>query len=108
VAEKPETCTAGDEIQLGPKIGEDSYICLRHKPDHREELGIVRPAKDGEPIQNNTLIFVEPKDQANGTFHVRDSIEPAQVPIGKPAKVTTEAFRTGWDAVWGHPTVGQA
>jgi hypothetical protein len=107
-----EPCDRDDEVSIGPGIGGNARVCMRHTADHRQIPGIMRPIREGEPLTGH-VVTIEPKDPQNGIYRVTGDLtipspHAAQMSRGKPAKVSTEAFRTGWENVFGKQTIGQA
>ncbi len=107
MADEPPKNPGGDELQLGPQVGPDARLFVRRNADHQEISGVMRPVREGENLAGQGLFSIEPKDPARGLYHVKDIQLPAAA-RGKPAQVATDAFRDGWDAVWGKQPVGQA
>lgn len=102
-------CERGDELCVGPSVGGDAHLFVRHTADHRHVPGIMRPVREGEPLTSDVL-HVTPKDPKNGVYHVEEIQVPStpSMSSGRPAKVTSDAFRTGWDGIFGKQSVGQA
>jgi hypothetical protein len=107
-SEKPKkhACEAGDEIQIGPPIGNGFHKVLRHTADHQHLQGVVRPVREGEMLTGREF-YAEPKDPANGVYTIRPLSGDVQAAIPK-SKVTTPAYREGWDAIFGKQPVGEA
>jgi hypothetical protein len=104
---KKHSCEAGDEIQLGPDLGNGHRQAIRHTADHQRSIGTVRPVREGEMLTGREF-FAEPKDEANGIYHYRPMSEEVRAAIQKPSKVATPAYREGWDAIFGKQKVGEA
>jgi hypothetical protein len=97
-------CDRGDEIKLGPHLGGGFRPAIRHMADHEQTIGIVRPVREGEALTGNEF-RIEPKDPANGVFHVRPPhVEGAG---GRPAKVTSDEYRKGWDSIFGKQEIAE-
>lgn len=99
--EKP--CDRGDELQVGPAIGDGARLFVRHKPGCERVMGVMRPVAEGESLTGN-VFTVKPKDPAHGVYHVED------IPIPKPAGMASgkshsgaasDAFRNGWENTFG-------
>lgn len=104
-----KSCERGDELQMGPCVDGDARLFVRHKPDHERVMGVMRPVREGEPLTGN-VFSVEPKDPANGVYHVKDI--PIPTPAGaskeKPAMANSREFLDGWERTFGRQPVGQA
>ena len=104
---KKHSCEAGDEIQIGPDLGNGHHQAIRHTADHQQLVGTVRPVRDGEHLTGREF-YVEPKDEARGIFHFRPLSGDVQAAIRKPSKVASPAYREGWDAIFGKQPRGEA
>lgn len=63
-------------------------------------MGHAQVAKDGQALlPGQTLYHVDPTGKVVSAIHASGA---------GPAKVTTSAYRQGWDHVFGNQTVGQA
>ena len=103
-AKKP--CDAGDELRVLATAA-DGPACLveRHTADHRHEIGVIQPLRDGMPIPpGGTVITMEAKDAARGIYSVREATGKAH------SGATSNAFRSGWETTFGgkRAVVGQA
>jgi len=102
-----EKCNnANDFIQLGPKVSEDgTHVGVRYRQDNSVEQVLVQPMVEGRPIPSNAAVLSLSHRQ-DDIYDVTDSYEPGRT---GPAMVTSPAYRTGWDQVFGkNATVGQA
>ena len=112
---KDECPLSGDRLLLGPDIGDGSRPCVRHLPDHQIQTGIAQPLKDGKPINGAHEILAIKYDPRMGDFEVRSVYNPRKqaeapqaTPSKGPPKVTSDAYRAGYDRIFGHQTVGSA
>jgi hypothetical protein len=107
MADEPKkSCERVDELHLGPAVSDDTRLFTRHTSDHRQVVGVMRRVREGEPLTGN-VFSVEAKDPANGIYKVTDI--PISGGRGKPAQVSTDEFRTGWENTFGvKQPVGQA
>ena len=103
----PKKCGMGDLIKVGPPVGPNGRLFVRHTADHGHITGIMRPVREGEMLTGNEF-HLEPKDEANGIFSVTPLSEEVQAAIRKPSKIVTPAYREGWDAIFGKQDVGEA
>jgi hypothetical protein len=101
--DKPE-CTHGDEVFLGPSLGDGTHAVVRHNGDHRIEYGTARILEPGQtPPNNGEHLRLRPK--GGSVYEVRP-VEKGE--RSGPAQVSTRAYRSGWDNIFGNKTVGQA
>jgi len=100
-AKKP--CGRGDELQVGPQVGPDTRLFVRHMPDHKMVAGVMRPLREGESLLSGGVFTVEPKDPANGVYKVQDI--PIPKPHGAtssgPAQVATDDYRDSSERTFG-------
>jgi hypothetical protein len=112
---KDECPLGGDRMLLGPEQGDGSRPCVRHLPDHRIQTGFVKPLRDGQPINGFDEVFAARYDPQHGDYEVKSIYDQSQPPTGAaqatskgPAKVTSNAYRAGYDRIFGKQTVGSA
>lgn len=102
-----------DLITFGPDLGDGSRPFFRHRPDHTLETGISRAVTDGQPMNMNeggSLVKLTPVEDAS-MYEVETLYEHrTSGQEGKgPAKVNSNAYRSGWDSIFGaKKTVGEA
>jgi len=93
-----KACSHGDELVVGPSLGDGHHAYVRHKGDHEIEAGVFRVVQEGQPIHGEPII-IEPQEGSHA-FRVR-SLEAA-LPLTKgPSKAATDAYRNGWDNLFG-------
>lgn len=92
---------AKDKLILGPPAKDSGYsFCVRTRED-KAELGLVKRLKEGEPIHGEVV-------RLRGEAPVFD-VESTGVDTSGPPKVTTPAYRQGWDRIFGgEMPVGEA
>lgn len=89
-----------DLVTLGPGIdGKHPY--LRERPDGRMQTGILGPKlAEGQPITDALLL----KHEEGPVFEVLHEHRSSQ----GPPQVATDAYRDGWDGIFGNKVVGEA
>lgn len=110
MADEPKrTCDHVDEISVGPSVGGDAHVFVRHTQDHTSFMGVMRPVREGEPLVGN-VFSVEPRDPANGVYKVTDIAIPNAANRGGPPLANSQGFLDGWERTFGgRPrAVGQA
>ncbi|HEX4510360.1 MAG TPA: hypothetical protein VH328_09785 [Burkholderiaceae bacterium] len=65
---------------------------------------MLRPLQSGKPIEGE-VVSLSPREDAPMLFDVKSEL-PSPYPADRstsdgPAQVATDAYRKGWDAVWG-------
>lgn len=97
-----DKCKKGDVLYAGPAGPNGTFPFIRHLPDHKTEMGIAKPVKNGEPLHGGAVLL-EARPDEPGTFDVHS------VDAGGPPKVTSDDYREGWDRIFGgKQPVGQA
>lgn len=97
---------AGDvALVVGQTEDRKGYQVLRKRAaDDTVEMGTVRPLEEGKPIEGEVVGMKQRKEHPL-LFDVKTHFDPEQdeaVARGVgPAKVATEKYRQGWDAIWG-------
>jgi hypothetical protein len=93
---------AGDVAMVFGKDQYGTHILRRRSEDAPIEAGVLRPLQSGKPIDGE-VISLKPRNDAPMLFDVTSEF-PSPVPrstsVG-PAQVASDAYRKGWDAVWG-------
>jgi len=102
---KDDCCGKGrDLVKVGDPSNDGEFRpFVRHKPNCEIEAGFLRRAKEGEPFLTGAIQLGN--YQGNDTYEVLDEIAPMH---SGPSMVATEAYRKGWDQLFGNKTVGQA
>lgn len=98
-------CPNGDVVSLGPDLG-GVRPYLRHRPDHTLQAGLARCVADGEDIAKEGMYHLRQREGRN-----EYDVEPVSEATSRsgPAKVTSNAYRTGWENIFGAKTpVGKA
>jgi hypothetical protein len=91
-----------DSVEFGPDIGDGTHASIRHRPDGTLEFGAARIVKQGENIAGSHIVFATRAE--DGQFDIVDELDmteaaPSERGAG-PAKVTTDAYRDGWDRIF--------
>ena len=84
--------------------GDGFHILRRRAQTDTVEVGTLRPLQEGKAVFGEVLRLTPRKKQPL-LYDVSVEIpadEPTDMaPRSGPAKVTNDAYRSGWDAVWG-------
>jgi hypothetical protein len=98
-----------DVVLLGPPTADGDGVHVLRARDQRLEAGELRALREGRPISGE-LVTLAPRE---GQPRVCDVKESVPVPSGTtasasdgaqkkgPAQVATEAYRSGWDEIFG-------
>jgi len=86
-----EACSHVGSVRILP----GTPIAHIHRHDHSDAIGIMFPAVEGKPIPPGALI-VERRGDEGRVIYDPGAPTPSG-PSGKPAKVTSAAYRDGWD-----------
>lgn len=68
------------------------------KREERLEVGAIRPVEEGKPLQGE-LVSLRPRE-GTPLYDVEVQYAPPRAHAG-PARVSTDAYRSGWDAIFG-------
>lgn len=94
-------CKGEDTMRISSEIdAEGNRLFIRHLPDHTHQIGTLsqRPPEDSD-----SPVMLIPHEDREGVYHV------AELPKGTgPAQVSTNAYRMGWDRIFGSKEVGVA
>jgi hypothetical protein len=98
-----EPCSKQDVLFVhSPAPTGDGFRVIRARNDTLE-LGELRGMKAGQPIYGE-VVQLSRREESPRMFDVTTVVPPKTSPAepGKgPAKVTTSAYRSGWEAVFG-------
>jgi hypothetical protein len=106
VYDKPEpTRPVGDVAFVMGKNADGVHIIRRRAEDAPIEAGLLQPLVEGKPITGE-LISMRRREDAPFLFDVKSELaapssSSEQESTGRPAKVATDSYRKGWDAIWG-------
>jgi hypothetical protein len=104
-------CDCSDELIAGPETSQGVRPFIRHTRDHKIVGGVMATAKEGRPI-NSGGELVQLTHIDGDRFKVESLYgEPShseECSCPGPSKVATEAYRSGWDRIFGNKEVGQA
>jgi hypothetical protein len=84
---------------------EGVHILRRRSEESPVEMGLLKPMREGQPISGEVITLKQRQDvpffyDVRSEFGGPPPPEPKE-PGDGPAQVTTDAYRKGWDAVWG-------
>lgn len=88
---------------------ENAYHILRQRSEDAPlEAGVLRPLTEGKALTGE-LVKLRPREEAPVLFDVETELDlrpNAAADVGGdratgPARVTSDAYRKGWDAIWG-------
>jgi hypothetical protein len=114
VAKKPDTSSqetnqtvppSGDIAMVFGKDANGVHILRRRSEEAPIEAGLLRPMREGKPISGEVVSLTQRQDLPM-LYDVRSEFgaptEPSDRQTGDgPAQVASDAYRKGWDAVWG-------
>ena len=113
---KPKPKRKSDVVLIqGVSETGDAMAVIRARED-RVEAGIVRPVKEGEPVQGE-LVRLRPRPEfpllcdvdvelPSGTVNATGGSEHKTSHNG-PAQVATSTYRDNWDAIWNKKSTGK-
>lgn len=74
-----------------------AYDVVRQRGEEIQ-LGTMRPLDYGKPIHGE-LVRLEPREGSPGLFNVQVELD-TRGSRGRPAKVSTDRYRKGWESIW--------
>ncbi|HEY4187381.1 MAG TPA: hypothetical protein VGP07_20060 [Polyangia bacterium] len=91
----------GDVAMVFGKDEHGTHILRRRSEDAPIEAGVLRPLRSGKPIDGE-VVSLSPRTDGPLLFDVKSEL-PSPLPRSSegPAQVASDAYRKGWDAVWG-------
>jgi hypothetical protein len=118
MADDDKTCPGAnrDVLQLGPDLGNGTHPFVRHRPGCDIEAGVLKahqPGNDEATPACDGMVRLHHSGHGQvynvETLYERNPRGVAPEAHDGPAMVATEAFRDGWDRIFGvNKTVGQA
>lgn len=106
VAEDEKKSCGGDTAVFGPPLPDGGIPYIRHREDHTITQGVAHVLRDGQPVDPRTEIVRLDPDE--GYRYRVTSIYEGAASKG-PSKITTDAYRSGWDQIFGKKApVGEA
>lgn len=112
----PAVSTGGDIALVLAKDADGVHILRRRSEEAPIEAGLLRPMREGKPIVGEVVSLTRRADhpmfydvksefgassEADGETDVEGGVRDAHPAIDGPAQVASEAYRKGWEAVWG-------
>jgi hypothetical protein len=81
------------------------HILRRRSEEAPIEAGLLRPMREGKPIRGEVVSLTQRQDLPM-FYDVKSEFGAPAEPDGRllgdgPAQVASDAYRKGWDAVWG-------
>ncbi len=91
-----------DVVLLGPRTADGGGVHVLRARQERIEIGELRPLAEGRPIAGEVLTLA-PREGNPRVCDVKESFAP-RLPQKGPAKVSSKAYREGWDDIFGSET----
>ena len=94
-----------DVVLLGPPTNDGAGVHVIRAREERIETGELRALQEGRPITGE-IVTLEPRKDNPRVCDVKESYKPKAHPAAAlahkgPANVATDAYRDGWDEVFG-------
>lgn len=88
------------QCAIGPDMGNGQHPVIVVHEGGSVHSGMARAYKEGEPmLPGDSIVEVVPHEHGCGIGSYRTLY--AQEPHSGPAQVATEAYRRGWEAIFG-------
>ena len=94
-------------VIAGPVLPNGNLLALHHTKENQYMIGEIAHQIDGKSLPDETLLL----ESNPGTpyFNILGTVGEIKKLASGPAMVTSDAYRAGWDGVFGNrQTVGQA
>ena len=110
---RPAATPASDVVILGPPTADGAGVHVLRAREEKVEIGELRALEEGRPIVGEVVMLAPRKDNPR-VCDVKDSYRAPGSPGATaltiahkgPAKVSTEAYREGWDEIFGNKPPG--
>ncbi len=91
-----------DVVLLGPPTADGGGVHVIRARDERIETGELRALQDGRPIVGD-IVTLRPREANPRVCDVTESYSPKGAQLGHkgPANVASNAYREGWDEIFG-------
>lgn len=97
----------GDVAVVCGKDAQGLHILRRRSEDGPIEAAVAQPLAEGRPITGE-VISMRRREDVPFLFDVKTELDASEVSSDRtspstdgPAKVATNSYRKGWDAIWG-------
>jgi hypothetical protein len=108
VGAAPAAPLAQDVVILGPPTADGAGVHVLRAREETLEAGELRALEEGKPITGE-IVTLSPRKDNPRVCDVKDSYRPPSLSAAThkalahkgPAKVATEAYREGWDEIFG-------
>ena len=112
VARRASPKQGGERRDVALIVGKDEdalHILRQRAADAPLEAGVLRPMAEGKPVTGE-LVSLRQREDMPVLFDVETELDlrpsdkdtvPAADRAPGPARVTSDAYRKGWDAIWG-------
>ena len=91
---------ADKALVLGELQNKGIAVLRQRSDDAPVEAGLVRKVKDGEPIVGE-LVTLKPTEEGSRLCDVEVHVDNRPATAKGPAKVASDAYRSGWEALFG-------
>jgi hypothetical protein len=103
--ERTEAPPVHDIALVVARDEEGVHILRRRSEESPVEMGLLKPLREGKPITGEVVTLKQREDMPI-FYDVRSEYSGSEQPESRepgdgPAQVTSDAYRRGWDAVWG-------
>ena len=106
-AKSPPPAAPVDVVVLGPPTADGGGVHVLRARDEKIETGELRALQEGRPITGE-VVTLEPRKENPRVCDVRSTFSPpssksstSAAPHKGPARVATQAYRDGWDEIFG-------
>jgi hypothetical protein len=91
---------ATDVVLVGPELEGGGHAVLRHRAE-RLEIGELREVREGKALGGGELVRLKQRRDHARLFDVEVLADLRVEAAGGPPQVATDAYRAGWELVFG-------
>jgi hypothetical protein len=88
-----------DRVRPILQTGDGHVLALRCNNGEKEVLALKR-AEEGKPLHHE-LVSLSKASDAPGEYEMKSVYKPTGATSTGPAKVSSDAYRSGWEAIFG-------
>lgn len=88
-----------DYVLIGDKVSDSAQQALLFKPENQTvEIGIIQKPVEGKPLDGDLIKLSERDGPGYDIDYVYK--HPRFTPTGRPAKVNSKKYLSGWEKIW--------
>ena len=97
-SKKADSKAPKEDVVLVYGQSEDGGYGVLRQRGGEVEAGMMRPLDEGKPIHGE-VVRLHPREESPALFDVEVQHD-ARASTGRPAKVSNDRYRKGWESIW--------